>query len=136
MTRVTPLNPAQLHKSALMDTAREHYAAVTWRDHNTLSAADFALLRPQVQAMMVASMTGTVRVKTHSALTILSGWPSHDPDLTLVAIYIMRDPWDVAVSYAGHLGISIYAVIGSMVVRDARPDATQGGVAEFIGSWS
>lgn len=127
---------AQLHKSALMDAAGEHYAAVTRRDHNTLNAADVAPLRPLVQAMMAASKTGTVMVKTHSALTMLSGWPSHDPDLTLGSIYIMRDPRDVAVSYADHLGISIDAVIGSMAVRDARTDVTQGGVAEFIGSWS
>lgn len=131
-----PFDLAQLHKSALMDAAREHYAAVTRRDHNTLSADDFVLLRPRAQAMMAASKTGTVMVKTHSALTMLSGWPSHDPDLTLGAIYIMRDPRDVAVSYADHLGISIDAVIGSMAVRYARTEATQGGVAEFIGSWS
>lgn len=131
-----PFDVGQLHKSALMDAAREHYVAVTGRDHNALSADDVALLRPRVQAMMAASRPGTVMVKTHSALTMLSGRPSHDPDHTLGSIYIVRDPRDVAVSYADHLGISLNSVITSMAVRDARTDATQGGVAEFIGSWS
>ncbi len=131
-----PLDLNALSRSTLMDAAREHYEPLLDKPWDEVTAADAARLRPRVQAAMAASRKGTVMVKTHSMLTGLSGQPSHDPALTAGAIYIVRDPRDIALSYADHLGIDIDATIGSMATPEAVTYTTRNGVAEFLGSWS
>ena len=131
-----PLDLDALSQSTLMDAGREHYEPLLDKAWHKVTALDAALLRPRVQAAIAASRKGTVMVKTHTMLTRLSGVPSHDPDLTAGAIYIVRDPRDIAVSYADHLGIAIDATIDSMATPDAVTYTTRNGVAEFLGSWS
>ena len=131
-----PLDLNALSRSTLMDAGREHYEPLLDKPWDAVTAADAARLRPRVQAAMAASRKGTVMVKTHSMLTGLSGQPSHDPALTAGAIYIVRDPRDIALSYADHLGIDIDATIGSMATPEAVTYTTRNGVAEFLGSWS
>ena len=58
------------------------------------------------------------------------------PEVTAGAIYLVRDPRDVAVSYAHHLGLPLDAVIALM----ADPAAAAGGderhVYQYLGTWS
>ena len=131
-----PLDLDALSQSTRMDAGREHYEPLLEKPWHEVTALDAALLRPRVQAAMAASRKGTVMVKTHTMLTRLSGVPSHDPALTAGAIYIVRDPRDIAVSYADHLCITIDATIGSMATPEAVTYTTRNGVAEFLGSWS
>ena len=46
-------------------------------------------------------------VKTHNALTTVNGYEFTNEQNTLMFIYLIRDPREVAVSYASHSGISI-----------------------------
>ncbi|HEY3755254.1 MAG TPA: sulfotransferase domain-containing protein [Opitutaceae bacterium] len=43
-------------------------------------------------------------VKVHDAFTEVDGGPLFPPECTLAAIYIVRHPYDVSVSYANHSG--------------------------------
>lgn len=55
-------------------------------------------------------------------------------DISLGAIYIMRNPWDVAISYSEHLGRNL----NNTIVHLAHPDAVAGGHIgrfELTGSW-
>jgi len=131
-----PLDLNALPGSTLMDAARTFYEPLIDKPWDDVTAQDAARLRPRVQQAMAASRKGTVMVKTHSMLTRLSGVPSHDPDLTAGAICIVRDPRDIAISYADHLGIAIDVTIVSMGTPDATTYTTRNGVAEFLGSWS
>ena len=49
----------------------------------------------------------SVFVKTHNALTVDRFGPLITLDLTAGAIYILRNPLDVAISYSHHLGETI-----------------------------
>lgn len=131
-----PLDLNAMSKGALMDAAYQHYAPLTDHDPRQLPREDIARLRPRMQAALAAGRRGTLLVKTHTALTMLAGHPSHDPELTLGSIYMVRDPRDVAVSYADHLGLSIDGAIDAMARENAQTDASDKGVTEFIGSWS
>ncbi|MBN33946.1 MAG: sulfotransferase [Rhodospirillaceae bacterium] len=122
--------------TALLDAGKRYYTPFTDKDPGELSREEVAALRPKVQAAMARSSSGTVFVKTHTTLTMLAGYPSHDPDLMAGAVYMVRDPRDVAVSYADHLGITLDAAIAAMGQENGQTDATDKGVTEFIGSWS
>ncbi len=131
-----PLDLNAMSRGALMDAAHQHYASLSDGDPRQLSREEIARLRPRMQAALAASRNGTLFVKTHTALTMLAGHPSHDPALTLGSIYMVRDPRDVALSYADHLGIGIDGAIDAMARENAQTDASEKGVTEFIGSWS
>ena len=131
-----PLDRNAMSKGALMDAAHQHYSLLSNGDPRQLGREEIARLRPRMQASLAASRTGTVFVKTHTALTMLAGHPSHDPALTLGSIYMVRAPRDIALSYADHLGISIDGAVDAMARENAQTDASEKGVTEFIGSWS
>lgn len=131
-----PLDLNAMAGTALMDAWRDYYAPLIDKPWDEVTAEDAARLRPRVQKAMADSRKGTVLVKTHTMLTRLSGVPSHDPELTAGAIYLVRDPRDIAVSYADHLGIELDAAIAAMATPDATTYTTDKGVAEFLGSWS
>jgi hypothetical protein len=131
-----PLDLNAIARSAQLDAARRHYERLSPKDPATLTRQEVAALRPRVQAALAGSRSGTVFMKTHTALTMLAGTPSHDPDLTLGSIYMVRDPRDVAVSYADHLQVSLDRAIAILGTDNAQTDASEDGVTEFIGSWS
>lgn len=131
-----PLDLNAISRTAMMDAGRRYYEPFLTKPWEEMDAEDVVRLRPRVQRAMAESKPGTVLVKTHSMLTGLSGTPSHDPDLTLGAIYIVRDPRDVVVSYADHLGVTIDSTIDSMATPDAMTEVSDKGVAEFLGTWS
>ena len=95
-----PLDLNAMSKGALMDAAHQHYSLLSNGDPRQLGREEIARLRPRMQASLAASRTGTVFVKTHTALTMLAGHPSHDPALTLGSIYMVRDPRDIALSHS------------------------------------
>lgn len=69
-----------------------------------------------------------------------SGRPRLPPEVTRAAVHIVRDPRDVAVSWAHHAGLSIDAVIDCMAAPAAamgRPDRRPSPAApQLLTSWS
>ena len=63
-----------------------------------------------------------VFVKTHNALILVEDAPLITPEVTAGAIYIVRDPRDIAVSFSRHRGRSIDDTIAFM----ADPEAATG----------
>jgi hypothetical protein len=56
--------------------------------------------------------------------------------LTDSAVYIVRDPRDVAISYAKHVGISIDETIEKMTVSNLCLDFNNTGIVQPAGSWN
>ena len=54
-------------------------------------------------------------LKTHNALCTINGSKFTNKENTIGAIYIVRDPRDVAVSFSHHLGISLTEVVDLMI---------------------
>lgn len=77
-----------------------------------------------------------VLLKTHSCVAELNGVPTINPEVTKGAIYVVRDPRDVCLSYAAHYGIDAGAAVEHMAdplreIRNAGHEAFQ-----YPGTWS
>ena len=97
---------------------------------------DVAKLRPLVQRELMKASPDTVFTKTHNALLEDHGHPVIAMDLTVGAIYVVRNPLDVAISYAHHLAVSIDEVIELLGNPGAFTVPTEKHVFEFMASWS
>lgn len=103
------------------DTDGYPLQCVAPRPASELHLVERLALRPaQLLHMAEASTMRPVVVKTHHLNQRLEGFDTIPPALTLGAVYIVRDPRDVAVSYAEHMGLSLDAAIANM----AHPDST------------
>jgi len=69
-----------------------------------LSGAEVEALRPQVYRQYARELRRTVFVKVHDAYNVVDGTATFPPDAGDRAIYVVRNPLDVAVSLAHHLG--------------------------------
>jgi hypothetical protein len=97
---------------------------------------EVAAARAGVQQHLADLVEGLVFVKTHQALAIDRGHPTINFSVTAGAIYIVRNPLDVAISYAHHLGRSINRSINLMNSKNAETSVSDKQVNELYGSWS
>jgi len=125
-----------LKRSGRGDAMRADFERVAGRPLDGLGAGEIAALRVPVQRDLARQSSGQVLIKTHSALTMIGGRPSHAVDITAAGVYLVRDPRDVAVSYADHLGRSIDETITIMGTEHTHTELGPKHVTEFLGSWS
>jgi hypothetical protein len=97
---------------------------------------EIAALRHDVQQWIADRFDGLVFVKTHNGLVTDQGRSIINFAVTSGAIYIVRNPLDVAISLAHHLGIGIDEAIATMASPDAETPINEKRVYEIWGSWS
>lgn len=90
-------------------------------------------VRPQVQRAMVERERSSFFAKTHLILAQVDGAPTISSAVTKAAIYLVRDPRDVACSLAAHLGWSLDVAIKVMASDNYVP---ANGARELVSSWS
>ncbi len=100
------------------------------------SMAEIAAVRPLVQADLLSGRARPRLIKTHNAVANVEGAPTINFDVTLAAVCILRNPLDVAVSYAHHSARTVDRIVEFMAERDAVGAATDRHVYEYLGSWS
>ena len=118
------------------DSQAQWFRRLDPRPPEALSRDDLARLRPGVHALIAESAPDTVMVKTHNAMVEIAGAPMITQTLTAGAIYVVRDPLDVAVSYAHHLGQPMDDVITLMETEGFATPASDTLVPEHHGDWS
>jgi hypothetical protein len=102
-----------------------------------MSAAEIAALRAKAQDRVVSFNKNIVPMKTHSYLGEDCGHPVFSMKATYGAVYIIRDPRDVAVSGADHFGKSLDDMITMMADPLAIAMAMPGTIVhELQSSWS
>jgi hypothetical protein len=109
-------------------------------DSGLLTADEIETLRPDLHAMMAASSPGKI-VKVHDAWRrTRQGRPVHEAAATQAALYLIRDPRDVAISWARFRGRSIDWAIDYLADADTaignNSDSIHTQVAQHLGSWS
>ena len=92
--------------------------------------------RLKLQIAHARQRPGVSFVKTHSARMVVGGLPTIAPEVTIGAVYLVRDPRDVAISYAGMFGIGLDAVVDGLGHGSWVSGAGPVGGFEVIGSWS
>jgi Sulfotransferase domain len=98
--------------------------------------AQIAAARCAVQADLVRGQDGPVFIKTHNAVAMVEGAPTINFDITRAAVYVLRNPLDIAVSYAHFSGTGLDAAIAQMNDGGAYLGSGERRVYEFLGSWS
>jgi len=97
---------------------------------------DVRRLRPLVHRKLMETSPDSVFVKTHNALVIEGGLPLISQEVTAGAIYVVRDPRDVVISYSHHLGQSIDDTITLLESEEAWTPGNERTVYERLNSWS
>ena len=127
----------RLRDLTLIDGEARWYRMFDPRPPTELTKEEVAALRPKVHAAMTAAHPDTVFVKTHNALVDDRGTPMITLEQTAGAIYIVRNPLDVAVSYSHHYGVSFEDSVAAMNRPGNQSIGNQAGfVYELHGSWS
>jgi hypothetical protein len=125
----------------LSDLSAVECSAALFRAHDnrpsaTLTPAEVQALRPAVHRDLTRLHEDLVFVKTHNANLALHGVPLCTPEVTAGAVYVLRDPRDVAVSYAAYTGKSVDFTIDFMSRKGAANRSTDVQVFELLSSWS
>lgn len=91
-------------------------------------------VRQKALGLIAVSKPNHHFVKTHSCLGQYGDHAFIPPGVTAGAIYILRNPFDVALSYARHLSIDVDTAIDRMLDRQ-NINASMTGIREVIGRW-
>ena len=112
------------------------YSKYDVRPASAYGIAEVQRMRPLVHRDFTQLHPDLVFVKTHNASLSVHGVPLCTPEVTHGAIYIVRDPRDVAVSYSHYTGRELDQIIAFMSKPQAANRGTDLQVFEMLGSWS
>ncbi|MDP6705443.1 MAG: sulfotransferase domain-containing protein [Alphaproteobacteria bacterium] len=93
-------------------------------------------LRPKVHRLLAGLRPETVFVKTHNAIAVQDGVATVTPEVTAGAIYIVRNPLDVVVSYADHYGLTLDQAVEAIASPENRVVTSEKAVFQHLGDWS
>ena len=126
----------QLHQFSMGSAAKYLFDDILGFSATEKHLEQIAAARGRVQQHLTDLVEGLIFVKTHQALALDRGHPTINFSVTAGAIYIIRNPLDVAISYAHHLARSIDEAIDLMNRKNAETAVSDKQVYELYGSWS
>ena len=102
------------------------------------TAEDVARMRPKVNELIARGQQESVFCKTHNALMTAHGHPTINLGVTSGAIYIVRNPLDVASSFADFLGVDLDKAVDLMATDNLESphDPEANNVQLALGSWT
>ncbi|WP_343561266.1 sulfotransferase domain-containing protein [Kiloniella sp. b19] len=106
------------------------------RKTDDLSNEEILDIRLEAQEYLARSNKVIVPTKTHNYFGEDDGKPLFNMNVTKAAIYIVRDPRDVAVSAQHHFGLDLDGSINLMADESARSKPENGMAYELYSSWS
>jgi hypothetical protein len=134
--RPTPVPLAELPNYAKIEADPELFSQIAGRPSTELNFDEITALRPQVHMALAATSPRTVLVKTHTMWGMHNGTPLLTPTVGAGAIYVVRNPLDVAISMSHHFGVDIDQAIELLGDDRAITENSSLFVAEYLGSWS
>lgn len=134
--RAVPLPLNALPDYADDEALPERFTELAGRASSELDIGEIAALRPQVHALIAQRANGTRLVKTHNMAGSFNGHSLHNWQVSAGAIYIVRNPLDVAVSMTHHFGLSIDEAIDRLGNEDVATANDALFTSQMLGSWS
>ena len=129
-----PIN--ELPDYTLGDNFLIHYEQFTGKTAEELTPEEITALRPRIHEWFAHSRPDTVFVKTHNACALAGGQPLITPAATAGAIYVIRNPLDVAVSFASHYQITLQRAVDLLGDDKHILPASPGQLEQVLMSWS
>lgn len=129
-----PINNA--HRIALSDSSTALYEKVAGHPVDITDLDGVLRLRAGVLRGIVANNADVNLVKTHNARVTARGVPLIPEQVTRGAVYMLRNPLDMVLSYARHYAMPLDEAVHTVSHPDNAnaPDAKT--VTQFLGSWS
>lgn len=112
------------------------FSLLAGRSSAGLELAEIAALRPQVHVAIAQRAQGTRFVKTHNMAGSFDGHALHNWQVSAGAIYVVRNPLDVAVSMTHHFGIGLDEAIERLADENVATGNDELFVSQVLGSWS
>lgn len=113
------------------------FRPLSQRPLSELGDKKIAALRTRAQERAASLNKNIIPMKTHSFFGKDHGYPTISSKASIGAIYIVRDPRDVAISAADHFGLTIDQAIEMMNDKTTRGRPMPGKtVYERMASWS
>ena len=131
-----PLNQLGGGNLTTSDSGLHWYRALDPREPGTWSADEIAAMRLKVHENIAATVPGSIFCKTHCALFELNGRMTVNVASSAGAIYIVRNPLDVALSFADYLGVEVDIAIKVLGERFFELPRNGDAVTSPLGSWS
>ena len=126
----------ELGSFSLSDTRPRFFQEASGQPVEQLSQADTLKLRWKCQELIAEFKDHDHFVKTHSKYGKYNSHTLINDRVSKGAIYLVRNPLDLVISYAAHLGVSIDEAIDAM---DGSPNLTveaDNNIVTVMGSWS
>ena len=117
-----------------MSVLRDRFGMIMRLEFYDVEELKLILLRGAALLKMARETPGRAVAKTHTANASVDGFNMIPHTLTDRAVYVVRDPRDVALSLADHLGIDVPAAVQKM--GDPQSVLRKRDMANFISSWS
>ena len=115
----TPADINDLHATPIA-SARNLFDEALGVESSDLTLAEIDRLRPEIYAHIAAEADEDLFMKVHDAYSITdSNLPMFPGSATRCAIYFLRNPLDVAVSFAHHSGWDYDTAIARMASHDS-----------------
>lgn len=135
--------PVSINKLSMppFGVRRELFESMLGLETSDMLEEELASVRPAVYRRVSDQADETIFCKIHDAYSrTISGDLMFPPEATLASIYLIRDPLDVAVSFAHHQGWSVKATVRAMGNDDfglAMPgDSLDPQIPQRLRSWS
>jgi len=124
----------ELRRFTTADVRQDFFDKAAGRPFRGADFDDWLMMRPKALRLIAASRPRTHFVKTHSRIERIGPYDLIPPDVTAAAVYLMRNPFDVAPSYARHLGMDVDAAI-EMMLKPKAMNTSATNIFEVIGRW-
>jgi hypothetical protein len=134
--RPTPLAPSELRDYGDAEALANRFTELAGKPNTSLGASELAALREQVHALIAMQARGSRLVKTHNFNGSFDDHPLINWQVSAGAIYVVRNPLDVAVSMTHHFGLTIDEAIDRLGDERVASINDELFVSHFIGSWS
>ncbi|MEM9146239.1 MAG: sulfotransferase domain-containing protein [Pseudomonadota bacterium] len=134
--RAEPMPINQIHRLGIGDSIAKTYRMVANGPIDTRDMRAMLALRPKVLRGITGNGADVNFVKTHNIRDIALGTELIPAPFTRSAVYILRNPLDLLLSYARHYGLE-HAQAAEAMARDdhlAHGDAET--VPQYLGHWS
>lgn len=120
----------------LGDAQAHWYKLLDPRPASQYTMDEVRRMRPLVHQAMTQAHPDSVFVKTHNALVEDEGAELITQSVTAGAIYVVRNPLDVVISFSHHMGKTIDETIETMSQEGTCTVGDDINVYERLGSWS
>lgn len=118
------------------DSRAQTYRAVSGGRVDTTDVVSGVRFRPKVLGAIVGNNADINFVKTHNKRAMAWGVDLIPAAYTRSAIYVMRNPLDMVLSYARHFDMSHERAVEAVCHSDNALAPDKNNVAQFLGSWS